>query len=52
MLVTLMRRRLNHRPLFIGDRSHIYDQLRDRGFGVKAIALIVVLGLRRCCWPW
>ena len=40
MLVTLMRRRLNHRPLFIGDRSHIYDQLRDRGVGVRAIALI------------
>ncbi len=40
MLVTLFRRRLNHRPLFLGDRSHIYDQLRDRGVGVRAIALI------------
>ena len=40
MLVTLLRRRLNHRPLFIGDRSHIYDQLRDRGVGVRAIALL------------
>jgi UDP-GlcNAc:undecaprenyl-phosphate/decaprenyl-phosphate GlcNAc-1-phosphate transferase len=40
MLVTLLRRRLNHRPLFIGDRSHIYDQLRDRGLGVRSIALI------------
>ena len=40
MLVTLLRRRLNHRPLFLGDRSHIYDQLRDRGVGVRAIALI------------
>ena len=40
MLVTLMRRRLNHRPLFVGDRSHIYDQLRDRGMGVRAIALL------------
>ncbi len=34
MLVTLLRRRLNHRPLLLGDRSHIYDQLRDRGVGV------------------
>jgi UDP-N-acetylmuramyl pentapeptide phosphotransferase/UDP-N-acetylglucosamine-1-phosphate transferase len=40
MLVTLLRRRLNDRPLFIGDRSHIYDQLRDRGMSVPAIALI------------
>jgi UDP-GlcNAc:undecaprenyl-phosphate/decaprenyl-phosphate GlcNAc-1-phosphate transferase len=40
MFVTLLRRRLNHRPLFLGDRSHIYDQLRDRGVGVRAIALI------------
>jgi len=40
MLVTLLRRRLNHRPLFIGDRSHIYDQLRDRGLGVRSIVLI------------
>jgi UDP-GlcNAc:undecaprenyl-phosphate/decaprenyl-phosphate GlcNAc-1-phosphate transferase len=40
MLVTLLRRRLNHRPLFIGDRSHIYDQLRDRGVSVPVIALI------------
>jgi hypothetical protein len=40
MLVTLLRRRMNDRPLFIGDRSHIYDQLRDRGMSVPAIALI------------
>ena len=51
MLVTLLRRRLNHRPLFLGDRSHIYDQLRDRGVGIRAIAMIatatqaVLLGL-------
>ncbi|HEU5113056.1 MAG TPA: MraY family glycosyltransferase [Acidimicrobiia bacterium] len=40
MLVTLLRRRLNHRPLFLGDRSHIYDQLRDRGLGVRSIVVI------------
>lgn len=40
LLVTLLRRRLNHRPLFIGDRSHIYDQLRDRGMSVPTVALL------------
>jgi UDP-GlcNAc:undecaprenyl-phosphate GlcNAc-1-phosphate transferase len=40
MLVTLLRRRINNRPLFIGDRSHIYDQLRDRGVSVPTIALL------------
>ncbi|HET6688342.1 MAG TPA: hypothetical protein VFG82_03170, partial [Rubrobacter sp.] len=40
MLVTLLRRRLNDRPLFLGDRSHIYDQLRDRGLSVPKIALL------------
>jgi UDP-GlcNAc:undecaprenyl-phosphate GlcNAc-1-phosphate transferase len=40
LLVTLLRRRLNNRPLFTGDRSHIYDQLRDRGMSVPAIALL------------
>ena len=39
LLVTLLRRRINGRPLFEGDRSHIYDQLRDRGMGVKQVAL-------------
>jgi hypothetical protein len=36
----LLRRKLNDRPLFIGDRSHIYDQLRDRGMSVPTIALL------------
>jgi UDP-GlcNAc:undecaprenyl-phosphate GlcNAc-1-phosphate transferase len=40
LLVTLLRRKLNDRPLFIGDRSHIYDQLRDRGMSVPTIALL------------
>jgi UDP-GlcNAc:undecaprenyl-phosphate GlcNAc-1-phosphate transferase len=40
LLVTLLRRRLNKRPLFLGDRSHIYDQLRDRGMSVPMIALL------------
>lgn len=40
LAVTLLRRRLNRRPLFAGDRSHVYDQLRDRGFSVKQVAMI------------
>jgi UDP-GlcNAc:undecaprenyl-phosphate GlcNAc-1-phosphate transferase len=40
LLVTLLRRKLNNRPLFTGDRSHIYDQLRDRGMSVPAVALL------------
>jgi UDP-GlcNAc:undecaprenyl-phosphate GlcNAc-1-phosphate transferase len=39
LAVTFMRRQLNGRPLFQGDRSHVYDQLRDRGMGVKQVAL-------------
>ena len=39
LAVTLIRRKLNDRPLFEGDRSHVYDQLRDRGLGVKQVAL-------------
>jgi hypothetical protein len=30
----------NRRPLFMGDRSHIYDQIRDRGFSVRVTVLI------------
>jgi UDP-GlcNAc:undecaprenyl-phosphate GlcNAc-1-phosphate transferase len=40
LLVTLFRRRINNRPLFLGDRSHIYDQLRDRGMSVSTIAVL------------
>lgn len=38
LAVTLIRRWINGRPLFEGDRSHVYDQLRDRGMSVKAVA--------------
>jgi len=34
------RRWLNGRPLFIGDRSHFYDQLRQRGYSVRQTVLI------------
>ncbi len=39
LAVTVLRRRLNGRPLFAGDRSHVYDQLRDRGVPVWRVAL-------------
>lgn len=34
------RRALNKKPLFIGDRSHFYDQIRDKGFTVKQTVLL------------
>ena len=37
MLLTLVRRWRNGRPLMLGDRSHFYDQLRDRGLTVKRV---------------
>jgi UDP-N-acetylmuramyl pentapeptide phosphotransferase/UDP-N-acetylglucosamine-1-phosphate transferase len=36
---TIVRRRINGRPLFAGDRSHLYDQLRERGWPVPRIAV-------------
>ncbi len=37
MLLTLVRRFRNGTPLMKGDRSHFYDQLRDRGWSVRKI---------------
>ncbi len=34
------RRWLNGRPLFVGDRSHFYDQLRQRGYSVRQTVLV------------
>lgn len=36
---TILRRALNGRPLFTGDRGHIYDQMRDHGRPVRSIAV-------------
>jgi len=33
--VALVRRLLNHRPLMVSDRGHIYDQMIDRGIPLK-----------------
>ncbi|MFO0974512.1 MAG: MraY family glycosyltransferase [Phycisphaerae bacterium] len=38
--LAIARRWLNGKPLFIGDRSHFYDQLRQRGFTVRQTVLI------------
>ncbi|MBX3395606.1 MAG: undecaprenyl/decaprenyl-phosphate alpha-N-acetylglucosaminyl 1-phosphate transferase [Phycisphaerae bacterium] len=41
------RRRLNRKPLFKGDRSHFYDQLRDRGRSVRS-TVVMCYGLELC----
>ncbi|RIK61919.1 MAG: hypothetical protein DCC65_18220 [Planctomycetota bacterium] len=38
--VAITRRWLNRRPLFRGDRSHLYDQIRDRGLSVRQTVLV------------
>ena len=40
---TVLRRFLARRPLFAGDRNHIYDRLHARGLTVPAVALITAL---------
>jgi UDP-GlcNAc:undecaprenyl-phosphate GlcNAc-1-phosphate transferase len=37
--IAILRRALQHRPLFAGDRSHVYDQLADRGWPVARVVL-------------
>jgi len=43
MLLTLVRRWRNGRPVMQGDRSHFYDQLCDRGFSVRQVVAISYL---------
>ena len=45
--VALVRRLLNHRPLFVSDRGHIYDQMIDRGIPLKKTVAIcyVIAGI-------
>jgi UDP-GlcNAc:undecaprenyl-phosphate GlcNAc-1-phosphate transferase len=38
--VALVRRLLNHRPLFVSDRGHIYDQMIDRGIPLRKTVTI------------
>ena len=41
--VALVRRLINHRPLFVSDRGHIYDQMIDRGIPLKKTVVICYL---------
>ena len=62
LVVTMLRRKIAGRPMFIGDRSHIYDQLRDRGWSVPRVAVgmaaaqagiaLIVVGIDRSLEPW
>ena len=36
----VIRRLLNHRPVFAADRGHIYDQMIDRGIPLKRTVVI------------
>lgn len=38
--LAITRRAMNRRPLFRGDRSHFYDQVRDRGLSVRRTVLL------------
>jgi UDP-GlcNAc:undecaprenyl-phosphate/decaprenyl-phosphate GlcNAc-1-phosphate transferase len=40
--IAVLRRARSRRPLFAGDRSHVYDQLADRGWPVPRIVLALV----------
>jgi UDP-GlcNAc:undecaprenyl-phosphate GlcNAc-1-phosphate transferase len=43
MLLALVRRWRNGRPVMGGDRSHFYDQLVDRGLSVKQVVAVSYL---------
>ncbi len=51
MAFAIARRKLSGKPVFIGDRSHIYDILRDKGlsqkkvWGVMMAAAAVLVGI-------
>ena len=38
--VAVVRRLLNHRPLFVSDRRHLYDQMIDRGIPLRRTVAI------------
>jgi UDP-GlcNAc:undecaprenyl-phosphate/decaprenyl-phosphate GlcNAc-1-phosphate transferase len=56
MMLTLLRRWRNAQPLMIGDRSHFYDQLVDRGYSVRQVVAIsyglsIIFSLIGCVVP-
>lgn len=43
LLVTVLRRRLSGRPMFSGDRQHLYDRLHARGWGIPKVVVSAAL---------
>jgi UDP-GlcNAc:undecaprenyl-phosphate GlcNAc-1-phosphate transferase len=58
--LALVRRILSGRSIFAGDRSHLYDQLVDRGMSVKQVVALfyalslgaAALGVSVALWVW
>jgi UDP-GlcNAc:undecaprenyl-phosphate GlcNAc-1-phosphate transferase len=58
--LALVRRRLSGTGIFAGDRSHLYDQLIDRGMSVRQVVGLfyvlsigaAVLGVSVALWIW
>jgi UDP-GlcNAc:undecaprenyl-phosphate GlcNAc-1-phosphate transferase len=40
--IAIVRRARAHRPLFVGDRGHVYDQLVDRGLPATRVTLLCI----------
>jgi UDP-GlcNAc:undecaprenyl-phosphate GlcNAc-1-phosphate transferase len=41
--IAILRRSLARRPLFLGDRSHVYDQLVDQGWRVETSTAVCIV---------
>lgn len=41
-VIAILRRVRAHRPLLSGDRSHVYDQLVDRGMSIRRSTLVCI----------
>jgi UDP-GlcNAc:undecaprenyl-phosphate GlcNAc-1-phosphate transferase len=54
MLLAMIRRYMNHKPIFRGDRSHFYDQLRDRFHlsVVHAVLICYLVGVLMAVLAW
>ena len=48
LIVTVLRRARSGRPLFAGDRSHVYDQLHDRGWSIGMVVGVVAAAQVAC----